>query len=215
MNHVLVLDDDEQFGEMVARRLQREEGGTMFSAERASSAQQAIDLVCNQQKQYDIYLIDHRLGPGDDGITVMQELRRLNPNAEAILFTGYDDPDIGMNAYEAGAYRYLHKPFDPTELIWILRSLVHQKATRFERDWLETLADVAQQAQSVLSIDEVIEMIVQGGIRLGFERTRLYRIEHDVDDRPILVGTKQAGTTLIPNFEQIRLPIAETTYAQY
>lgn len=35
MNHVLVLGDDEQFGEMVARRLQREEGGTMFSAERA------------------------------------------------------------------------------------------------------------------------------------------------------------------------------------
>src|SRR5512145_2564042 len=117
MIRVLILDDDSLFGETLADSL-RQHQSPAFDAVVATTAVEAHEAVHTAAQPFDVFLIDQRLGLDADGIAVFQELRRISPGTEGIIFTGIDDGEIGLRAYQAGAHRYLSKPFKTTELIW-------------------------------------------------------------------------------------------------
>jgi GAF domain-containing protein/AmiR/NasT family two-component response regulator len=207
---VLILDDDELFCRTLADSLGRSQE-LSFVVETATNEAAAQQIVSDAAQPFDVFLIDQRLGPGKDGIEVLQELRQLSPAAEAIIFTGVDDTDAGLRAYQAGAHRYLTKPFDTHELVWILRSLRKWQDTQYERDWLEVLSAVAQDAQRAMSVHEVAAIVVQGGQRLGFERARLWLLS---ENQETLVGISQVGDDELGDFTGFRMPVSESTYAQ-
>ncbi|MCG8346770.1 MAG: GAF domain-containing protein [Chloroflexales bacterium] len=210
MIRVLILDDDELFCRTLADSLRRNQEPT-FAIVEATTAKAAQREVTAAPQPFDVFLIDQRLGPGADGIDVFQMLRCISPNTEAIIFTGIDDPDTGLRAYQHGAYRYLPKPFDTRELIWILRSLSKWRDTRYERDWLKVLNEVAEQTQRALMVCEVVEIVVQGGRRLGFERVRLWQMDAD---EQTLVGVYQIGSTGLEGFAGFHMAISDSPYMQ-
>ncbi len=212
---ILILDDDDLFCRTLAVHLRREKE-PRFEVTTATTEEEARRAVTATAQPFDVFLIDQRLGPGPDGIEVMKELRRLSPDSEAIVFTGVDDPDGGLRAYQSGAYRYLSKPFDARELVWILRSLFEWRSARHERDWLRILTEITEETQHALSIQAVADVLVQGGLRLGFERARLWlRVAADDDSHQTLVGTSQAGHHSLYDFADIRMPVADSPYAHY
>ncbi|MFL5803519.1 MAG: GAF domain-containing protein [Roseiflexaceae bacterium] len=208
--HVLILDDDDLFCRTLADSLGRNQE-LSFVVETATTEAAARQIVNVAARPFDVFLIDQRLGPGKDGIAVLRELRQLSPTTEAIIFTGVDDTDAGLRAYQAGAHRYLIKPFDTHELVWILRSLRKWRDTQYERDWLEVLTAVAQDAQRALSVHEVAAIVVQGGQRLGFERARLWLLS---ENQETLIGASQVGHDELDDFVSFPMPISESTYAQ-
>lgn len=62
------------------------------------------------------------LGTGEDGIEVMRDLLQISPDTCAILMFGWAVAGDYLRAIEAGAYRYVTKPYDVRELVWYLRS---------------------------------------------------------------------------------------------
>src|SRR5438094_663972 len=122
MLRVLILDDDLMFGRVVGRSLQQD-SDLPCEVVAVRTDTEAREVVQQTEMPFDVFLIDQRLGPGPDGIAVLQDLLRLSPRSEAIVFTRVGDEEAGMRAYRAGAYRYLHKPVRPQELVSILRSL--------------------------------------------------------------------------------------------
>jgi GAF domain-containing protein len=210
MIRVLILDDDALFCQTLADSLRRNQEPT-FEVIETTTAEAAQREVGAAPQPFDVFLIDQRLGPGADGIDVFQALRCTSPDTEAIIFTGIDDPDTGLRAYQYGAYRYLPKPFDTRELIWILRSLCKWRDTRYERDWLKVLNEVAEQTQRALTVCEVMEIVVQGGRRLGFERVRLWQMDAD---EQILIGVSQVGNTGLEGFVGFRMIISDSPYMQ-
>ncbi len=209
MARILIVDDDDVWSVMLVRRLEREGHQTEYTL----SAESALEKLQQASEGYEILLIDQRLGPGMDGIELLKQLRAVSPGSDAVLFTGLDDPSVGLQAYQAGAYRYLRKPFEPQELILIIQSLLHWREASYERGWLHTLNEVVEALQRASTIAEVGEVLVNGGIRLGFDRARFYTVR-EIDGTPTLFGLCQAGVNQVIKFKQIVRPLAQTIYSK-
>jgi GAF domain-containing protein/ActR/RegA family two-component response regulator len=206
MFRVLILDDDPLFGKTLVRNLERtEELGCKAVA--YTTSEQVYEAVRQAEEPFDVFLIDYRLGPGENGIDVLRELLRLSPRSEAVMFTS-NDYDAGVQAYRAGAVRYLHKPFTIAELAMVLRWIQEWRKTKQQRDGLLILTEIARRAQRTRSVSELGDVIVEGGHRFGFQGARFWLREGED-----LIGVSQYGLQGIPSISGIRFPICESPYA--
>lgn len=209
MAKILLIDDDEIWCHLLARRLERES----FSVDYTVSAEAALEKIAEAHPAYDILLIDYELGPGPNGLDLLRQMRGISPDSDAIFITGLDEQGVGLRAYQAGAYRYLLKPFEPQELILIIQSLLNWREAGYERGWLRTLNDVASELQRANTVAEVGKVLVDGGIRLGFDRSRFYQIR-EMNGVLILCGVCQGGTNQTIGFNTIMRPIDKTIYSK-
>ena len=120
-------------------------------------------------------------------------------------------PKPACAAFEAGAYRYLTKPFDTRELVMILKSLEKARGIHGERNWLVTLADIGKELQGGATSKEVGQIVVQAAPKLGFERARLWLYKTET---VALVGLAQQGNIGLEGFEGFSIPLNEMPYSQ-
>lgn len=164
---VLLVDDEESLRQPLASWLSREYG---YSVEMAGSGLEALNCLATQPACFDVVLLDYLLPPPYTGLTLMEEIKHRCSEAQTafIIFTGWGlDPQIGVNALKAGAYRYLSKPFDREELAILIQSIVETRRTRAELEatfrekvWLESLFEVSQLVNSTLKLDKVLDLIL-------------------------------------------------------
>jgi len=78
-----------------------------------------------QAQHFDIYMLDNWL-PDGSGIDLCREIRTSQPDTP-IIFTSAAAHTKSINeAVEAGATRYVVKPFDPFELQEIVKELLQE-----------------------------------------------------------------------------------------
>lgn len=164
---VLLVDDEESLRQPLASWLSREYG---YTVEMAGSGLEALNCLATQPTCFDVVLLDYLLPPPYTGLTLMEEIKHRCSEAKTafIIFTGWGlDPQVGVNALKAGAYRYLAKPFDREELAILIQSIVETRRTRAELEatsrekaWLESLFEVSQLVNSTLKLDKVLDLIL-------------------------------------------------------
>lgn len=66
-------------------------------------------------KRFDLLITDLMM-PDADGIQVLHEAKKLNPQILVIIITGYASLETAIQAVKEGAYDYLRKPFRLEEL---------------------------------------------------------------------------------------------------
>ncbi len=106
---VLIVDDEADFVEMFALRLEQQ--GEKVST--ASSGQEALDVL--SEKEIDVVILDIRM-PGMDGIETLQEIKNRFPIVEVILLTGHGSTETAVEGMKLGAFDYLMKPADHKEI---------------------------------------------------------------------------------------------------
>lgn len=111
---ILVVDDDLLLREMLLANLSNEG----YSTDQASDAAEAIALL--QEDEYMVVITDKNM-PGTDhrgegGLDVLAFARQHNPECAVIMITGYATADSAIEALRLGAFDYLHKPFNLTDL---------------------------------------------------------------------------------------------------
>ena len=212
MTRILIVDDDEFFRHQMVDRLTREIKDADLKVLEADDANEARGVLALAQDGVDIALVDNRLGPGDSGLQLLDEIHQKYPTVDTILFTGLDEMEVGMRAYELGAFRYMPKPFDANELVFVVRSLIRKRAVQFERNWLAVLNEITARVQQALTVEQVAETVVDGAAQLGFARVRLYLVEEDDHMGFMLRGLKQSGAPCLVDFEQERIPVEQTVY---
>ncbi len=74
------------------------------------SSQEAIKK--SKQTEFDLYLLDYRLGEMD-GITLLDHLRDINPNALYVFITAYGNVETAVRAMKAGAFDFIQKDQNP------------------------------------------------------------------------------------------------------
>jgi two-component system response regulator HydG len=130
---VLVVDDKDNIVKLLARILAPE-----LDVATASDGMRALALIASTE--YDVIVSDIRM-PGADGMTVLQETRRLHPDTEVILMTAFATVQDAVAAMKLGAYDYLQKPFEPDEALLLVRRAVERRQLRAQaRDLRAALA---------------------------------------------------------------------------
>jgi DNA-binding NtrC family response regulator len=103
---ILVVDDDPSLAGTLEEFLRREG----YAAEAALSAAEAI-AVLERNPQIAIALVD-LIMPVTDGLALMEEIHRRNPDVAVVIMTGYGAIETAVEAIKRGAEDYLTKPFE-------------------------------------------------------------------------------------------------------
>jgi len=114
--NLLVVDDDERIRNLLSQYLIKE-GFIVSTANGADVARKKIQLV-----KFDLIILDIMM-PGDDGLTLTQEIRN-NSDIPIILLTAKSGTDSKIEGLEVGADDYLTKPFNPKELLLRILSIL-------------------------------------------------------------------------------------------
>ena len=109
---ILVVDDEAGPRESLRMILK-----PLYEVHTASDGQEALDLI--QDKDIDVVTLDLNM-PGRSGIDVLKEIRKLKPNTEVIVITGYGTLNNAQEAIRFGAGDLISKPFNVAEIISIV-----------------------------------------------------------------------------------------------
>ena len=101
----LLIIDDDQLDRLAVRRLLRE---ARIEATLAEHGDKASALDALRREPFDVVLLDYNL-PGDDGIAVLQEVRRSGVSTPVVALTGQGGEEIAVELMKAGAADYLNK----------------------------------------------------------------------------------------------------------
>lgn len=123
---VLLVDDEKDFIESLAERLQLRE----LDVSCAVNGDEAIQLT--KDNEFDVIVLDV-LMPGKDGIETLQEVKKAKPLVQVIMLTGNATVETAINGMKLGAYDYLMKPTDTNMLIEKIKKASQLKREHEER----------------------------------------------------------------------------------
>jgi DNA-binding NtrC family response regulator len=130
---LLIVDDDDELRQALARRFRRQ-GMTVTEAANGAEA-----LAKIEQRRCDVALLDLHM-PGMDGLQVLEKLKENHPAVEALMLTAHGSIETAIQAMKTGAYDYLTKPFHLPELeIHIQKAFEKVQLARRERQWVEQI----------------------------------------------------------------------------
>jgi len=123
-SRLLVVDDDPEVRYTLRAALARD-GVAMDEAENAAEGVERASAA-----DYDLILLDHRL-PDGEGIHLLPDLRRLQPDALVLMMTAYGTRRTAVEAIRKGAYDFFTKPIKLEELrIVMTRALERRTLAR-------------------------------------------------------------------------------------
>src|SRR3954463_15815556 len=105
---VLVVDDEDLIRWSLGERL-RADGYTIIEAPTGQAALQHF------KEGVDLVLLDYRL-PDTDGLTVLREMKRLDPDVLVILLTALVSVETAVEAMRLGAFHFANKPLNLEEI---------------------------------------------------------------------------------------------------
>ena len=120
---ILVVDDDE-----VTRSLLREvfakEG---YETQLAASGEEAVRVL--KKSRFPVIVSDIRMLELD-GMAVLREAKKSDPNCSVILMTGFGSMDGAISAIQEGAFDYISKPFKMDDLKVVVARAIKQFEAR-------------------------------------------------------------------------------------
>ena len=99
----LLVDDEVEFVQSLAERLRMRDLGP----DMAFNGEQALSFV--QKQEPDVMVLDLKM-PGMDGLEVLRQLRKTNPEIQVIILTGHGTKKDENEARRLGAFGFLEKP---------------------------------------------------------------------------------------------------------
>jgi DNA-binding NtrC family response regulator len=127
---VLIVDDEEKLRHYLKKELVRKG----YEVQDAGEGKAAMDSLALQTA--DVVLLDIAL-PGDSGVTVLGKIRKEHPLARVIMLTGNATVETALESMKLGAYDYLTKPCDLTELCLLIDRAFAETQLRRENEVLQ------------------------------------------------------------------------------
>lgn len=158
---VLLVDDEEAIRQVCSEALSYA-GYEVVTAETGYEALQLVNV-----RPFAAAIIDLVL-PDVDGLSVLGAIREADPEAVAILITGYASLETAIEAVRRGAYDYLRKPFGASDLIRVLsRGLNQRELALRNRQLLQELESMNQDLQQKVNVaHEELTAFINLGRRL-------------------------------------------------
>ena len=126
MVHVLVVEDDVRFNQIVCASL----NAAGYAVQGCTNASEAFDAL--HDSGADIIISDIMM-PGIDGFEFVEDVRRINKRIPILLMTARDDLSAKRQGFRAGIDDYMVKPIDLDELLLRIEALLRRARIEDEK----------------------------------------------------------------------------------
>ncbi|MEK6739080.1 MAG: sigma-54 dependent transcriptional regulator [Planctomycetota bacterium] len=117
---ILLVDDQKNMRESLAIAFKR----AGYKVDSAESGEQAVQL--QEEHVYDLAIVDLKMEKMD-GLEVLSRIRAINPSTEVIVMTAFGTIDSAIQAMRNGAYDYVTKPFQLSDILSITERALEKK----------------------------------------------------------------------------------------
>lgn len=107
---ILLVDDEVIF----TRNMETLLDARGYRSTPVNSGAEAIRALENED--FDVVVLDLKM-PGMDGLTTLKEIKKLGLFTQTLILTGHGSIDSALEAIKLGAYDYLTKPCQISELV--------------------------------------------------------------------------------------------------
>jgi len=126
---ILLVDDEEDNLELLNRTLRQN-----YEIIKTTSPLEALKIL--SETPVDIIISDHKMAEMD-GLEFLKKSFELKPMCVRLLVTAYSDPRVLIEAINnAKIYRFVKKPWDPSELLAMVESSIEHYQLVVENDKL-------------------------------------------------------------------------------
>jgi len=147
---ILVVDDEPEIREVLCDLLCEN-----YECESASSAEEA--LIRLKQKQFTLIISDIMMS-GMSGLEMIPHVFELAPDTVVMMISGAQTIESAIKALRAGAFDYIMKPFDLTQVeAAVKRTVEHYELRVIKRRYENHLEELV--AQRTAELDEALETV--------------------------------------------------------
>jgi len=162
MENILVVDDEPGILEICERTLKKR-GYNVFTA---FNGDDALKLL--EKEPIELALVDLRM-PQCDGNELLKKIKKSYPFTEVVIITAEATLDAAIESLKNGAFDYILKPFNLTELTAaVKRALEYTNLRRKENIFSETtyLYQMAHEIDKNHSPDELLKLVLERAAKL-------------------------------------------------
>ena len=156
---ILVIDDEDIMREILEALLTREG----YDVHLARSGAEGLELARTQP--FDAAIVDVMM-PGIDGITTLDELKKIDDDLPVVMITAFASVETAISAMKRGAFDYITKPFKNDEVLVVVRNAIERRQLVAENTALKQ--HLQAQAQNFAGIigrsskmKQVFDLIIQ------------------------------------------------------
>ena len=166
--NILIVDDDKTLLSALKTVLVKENNVTI-----CNDGKKAIELC--QNKKFDLIITDLMM-PGANGLEVLTESRKIDPDSLVVLITGFASLETAVQAIREGAYDYITKPFKLEEIKIIVNNAREKIRLILEnRKLIEDLHNAYEQLKMMKKLLEI-------------DNVKTIK-KNDEDNRPVIAGS--------------------------
>nr|MBA3770323.1 sigma-54-dependent Fis family transcriptional regulator [Blastocatellia bacterium] len=131
---ILICDDEEIMRDVLETIL----SSAGYKVDLAKTGEEAIDAY--SQTSFDLVLIDVSM-PGIGGLTALEKLIEMDPEAAILMVTAYATFDTAISAWEKGAAGVIRKPFQNEQILaFAARAIKGRKKEEERRNLRQAMA---------------------------------------------------------------------------
>ncbi len=151
---VLLVDDDDTFREVLSEEL----ASIGFNVSIAANGDEARKLVA--EENLNVVLLDIKM-PGMSGFDTMVAIKDINPEIEIIMLTAYATVDNAINSMKQGAYDFITKPCNLSELETIITKAYEKQLIGKENIMLKQELARREEFQGIIGHSQAIKNVLE------------------------------------------------------
>ena len=128
----------------------------------AADAREALGKFSD--RKWDIVLLDIKM-PGMDGIELQRRIKAIDENIIRIMITAFATVDTAVQALKEGAYDYVSKPVNPSQLDHIIRNAIEKRQLISETALLRKKVEELSLPEEIVGdspeIAKLLEMVLE------------------------------------------------------
>jgi putative two-component system response regulator len=144
---ILVVDDEAMVRRLLCQRLSREG----YQCKEADGAEQALGGL--KGSSIDLVILDIKM-PGKSGVELLSEIKAAYPDTAVMMATALIDVSIATQCMKQGAYDYVCKPFNLSEVVISVEGVLERRRLELEiREYQQYLEEkVKEQTKEIRKV---------------------------------------------------------------
>ncbi len=176
-DRILVVDDEVVIRELMFDILS-DEG---FSVELAPNGRAALEML-GKGDDFVVLFTDIMM-PEMDGIALIREAHKVAPDLVPIVMTGYATLETARAAVKEGAYDYVLKPFNLSEIKLAVSNALERRRLITENARLKDISELFKISESIAAMrdeDSLLDFVLRAALeRVDAERGSLMLVSSD------------------------------------